>query len=785
MSSGRIIPRTPKAVVWLLAGTLLLFATRAVFAGNFFVAPDGNDANAGTADKPFATLEHARDAVRAVLARDKTHDVVVTIHGGTYALSRAVAFSLTDSPAENQRVIYQAATNESPLFTSAFPICGWRKLETLPPGFPAVAAGHLWIADVPKHPGTHGAWNFKTLYAGDKRLLRARGPGFAPTLRLKGGRMGDQDNFETLDQLNFPKGALRNWPNLADIEVLINPTHQWLVNYLPLKSVDEATGVATTALPGTYALAQVRHGAGYVPESVWVENVPEGLNQPGEWTLDSRAGNIYFWPESEAQLETVRAPALTELVRVEGANDINGTNDIPVRNLTFRGLTFCEGDRDTWTTNSIGLQHDWDMFDAPNALVRFRGAEGCVVDGCKFFRTGATALRLDLFAQHNTVENCCFSDIGLTGILLAGYGPGTKDVNHHNRIMNNIIERTGQMYLHGIGLFVWQSGSNEIAHNHIHHTPYACLVVSGVRGREFDTIANGDNLFNLEGGFHLPRDRRELQRTIRWNEIGTPRHFQDLFPFLHARGNQIVDNELNNGAQQLGDGNVAYFSATGLGNVFRRNLLYNCETTFRCDDDEFGMIITENLNLGDGGFRVKHVNMVVNNIALAPHGPAIMFGEITGQDFAVAAEAGINAVVGTNILVAERLDLTLMHKGPTKAKMIVVARDNLLSAKLPAKQKEGPGLRALRESGRDLGHIVGDPEFVDAAKYDFRLKADSPALKLGFHVIDAEGIGLLNAPALVRIRREGMPPETKNYWNTKPERWFLPATDAGETAKNK
>ncbi|MHC4727792.1 MAG: hypothetical protein ACYS17_11260, partial [Planctomycetota bacterium] len=31
---------------------------------NFFVAPDGNDENRGTLTEPFATLQHAREAVR-------------------------------------------------------------------------------------------------------------------------------------------------------------------------------------------------------------------------------------------------------------------------------------------------------------------------------------------------------------------------------------------------------------------------------------------------------------------------------------------------------------------------------------------------------------------------------------------------------------------------------------------------------------------------------------------------------------------------------------------------
>ena len=44
--------------------------------------------------------------------------------------------------------------------------------------------------------------------------------------------------------------------------------------------------------------------------------------------------------------------------------------------------------------------------------------------------------------------------------------------------------------------------------------------------------------------------------------------------------------------------------------------------------------------------------------------------------------------------------------------------------------------------GQDAHSIVADPKFVGAAEYDFRLRPDSPALKLGFHPIDASQSGL-------------------------------------------
>jgi len=44
--------------------------------------------------------------------------------------------------------------------------------------------------------------------------------------------------------------------------------------------------------------------------------------------------------------------------------------------------------------------------------------------------------------------------------------------------------------------------------------------------------------------------------------------------------------------------------------------------------------------------------------------------------------------------------------------------------------------------GHDTNSLLADPLFVDAAKNDFRLKADSPALKLGFKPIGLRSVGV-------------------------------------------
>ena len=82
-----------------------------------------------------------------------------------------------------------------------------------------------------------------------------------------------------------------------------------------------------------------------------------------------RRGKVYLWPRNDSP---VVAPQLIEFIRVEGEVDKQGPKDKPVRNLVFRGLTFKHGDRYTLAKDDAGTQHDWDMFDKDNALVRLR-----------------------------------------------------------------------------------------------------------------------------------------------------------------------------------------------------------------------------------------------------------------------------------------------------------------------------------------------------------------------------------------------------------------------------
>jgi len=123
-----------------------------------------------------------------------------------------------------------------------------------------------------------------------------------------------------------------------------------------------------------------------------------------------------------------------------------------------------------WKANT-GIQHDWEMVDKANALVRFRGAENCAVEQCRFRDSGGNAIRLNLHARKNRIESNEIRHMGQGGIMLIGYGPGRKDVNKENQILNNHIHHSGLIYWHSHAVVMWQSGNNRVANNYIHHMP--------------------------------------------------------------------------------------------------------------------------------------------------------------------------------------------------------------------------------------------------------------------------------------------------------------------------
>lgn len=693
---------------------------------DFYVSPKGSDSWSGTlsepnaprTDGPFATLERARDAVRES-GKSQSTNVLVLIREGTYRLKKTVVFGLPDSASDDSVVTYAAFPGETPVFTSGQEIGGWKKVTEALPGLPAESIGNVFEANV--------SGRFRSLYDDEGLLPRARSKGFIPP--ADGSR----------NTVHFPKGLLKNWSNVEDVEIVVRPHHAWIVNILPLETVDEKRQIARTAIDATYAMSHLHFLR--ETESCWVENVLDELDEPGEWVLNTKEGKLYLWPRNESP---VLAPQLTELIRVEGEIDKQGPRDTPVRNICFRGLTFMHGDRYQFASDDAGLQHDWDLHDKANALVRLRGTENCTIEQCRFAHSGSGAIRVDLHGQQNTICGNLIEHMGGAGILLCGYGPGTKDVNRKNLVYNNHIHHTGRIYWHSPGIMVWQSGENRIANNLVHHTPYTGIIISGCM----------TDFFTRQG--------RELGRTIRRHEIvGLPKkpELKDVRPYLHTHDNLIEYNEIHHAMEMLGDGNAIYIRGAGAGNVIRRNYVHHLvapmimQCAIRTDGGQTDTLIAENLiyKCTSQGIMLKLNTRCENNIV------ADIIAPPRGYYLALREGPMTGATIKRNIFYSSSEPCTFIDElPPGKGRTTEDRRGRGLAASKDAdtdhniyfcagnRELDRQMLEKQQRDGVDAHSLAGDPLFVDPANGDFRLQPDSPAFKLGFVPFDVSKAGLID-----------------------------------------
>jgi len=398
------------------------------------------------------------------------------------------------------------------------------------------------------------------------------------------------------------------------------------------------------------------------------------------------------------------------------------------------------------TKNDAGLQHDWDMHDRDHALFRLRGTENCVIEDCHFTHSGGGAIRIDLHGQENRISGNHIEYIGGTGILLCGYGPGKKDVNRKNLITRNRIHHTGRIYSHSPGIFVWQSGENRVANNLIHHTPYTAIIVSGCMTH-----------------FFARPDARELVRTIRWHEVGGgpgKKTLQQVRPFLHTHDNLIEYNEIHHAMEQLGDGNGIYVRGAGAGNVIRRNYIHHLvapmhmQAAIRTDGGQRDTLIAANLiyKCTSQGIMLKLNNRCENNIV------ADLIAPPRGYYLALREGPMTGAVIKRNIFYSSTEACTFIdelrpgrgkNSEDRRGRKLARARDADTDYNIYHCAANGNlGERLLEKQqgdGVDTHSLAVDPLFVDPANGDFRLRPDSPALKLGFVPIDLSKVGLRDA----------------------------------------
>jgi len=591
---------------------------------------------------PLPSLAAARDAVRASRAKGASGPVTVLIHGGVYTLAEPFVLSAEDSD-----VTYAAAPGERPVISGGQKIEGWKK----------AAKGPLWTAPAPHY--------FRQMFVNGRRAQRARTPNYG-FFRIDGPSSQDKPF-----QLKYRGNDIRKEWAGSDVEVIVMLA--WADIRMPIVKVDEEAHVAT--LTGNPRPSNKEKDARY-----YIENAPDALDSSGEWYLDRKASTVSYrpLPGEDPSRDEVIAPALTQLVRIEGKPEAGRF----VRNVAFRGLDFRytdwemtpQGYTDTQAASAIGA-----VFDAV-------GAENLAIEHCTFMHLGNYAIWLGRGSKRNQIVGNEIFDIGAGGVRVGetSLRQNEAEQNAENVIRDNHLHNLGVVYSPAVGIFVAQSSRNTVSHNHIHDLYYTAISVGWSWGYR-DTQCKGN--------------------IVEYNH-------------LHDIGHEV-----------LSDMGAIYTLGLQPGAVLRNNLIHDVAGFvyggwgIYPDEGSSDMLIENNIVYGckSAGFHQHYGanNLVRNNIFAFNKEDEIVRSR---------AEDHISFTFERNIIYYGQGRLL----GGTWAGDGYRFKQNLYydvrGSKIPL-------------TAQDTGAVIADPLFVNSGGYDFRLRPGSPALKLGFHQIDMKDVG--------------------------------------------
>ena len=257
---------------------LALFLLAVTFAAapgaEFFVSPDGSDANPGTMAQPFATIQRAQKAVRNVAG---TEPVTVNLRRGTYYLAEPVVFTPEDSGTQDNPVVYKAYEKE-PVRVS-----GGRRLSLQ---WQKHKAG-IQMANIDKAIIDSNA--FDQLFVNGERRQMARFPNRNPDAYVFDG----VTSYE-----NLCRRAV-NWKKPQTGFMHAIHIHRWGSIHYRITGFDSGKG--TLNLEGG---RQQNRTADFHKGQVMAENIFEELDDPGEWYLDRDKAVLYFYPPPGTDMQT-------------------------------------------------------------------------------------------------------------------------------------------------------------------------------------------------------------------------------------------------------------------------------------------------------------------------------------------------------------------------------------------------------------------------------------------------------------------------------------------------
>ena len=480
-----------------------------LFAGEIYVSLQGNDKNPGTKEAPFNTLNRAIKQAREWRRLNRPEvagGIYIRLEEGVYAQRNSLFLRPEDSGTSDSPTVICAVDGAHPVISGGVAVTGWKR-GCNHPAIPEKLRQKIWSAEAP----LIGNRRVET------RQMWVNGHKVQRAAQFPDGGLERMIDFNPEEQtITIPVSQSVNPKRLQNAGQLEMIVHQrWAIAILRVKSIDAKDGQAVVRFHEPESHLEFAHpwpqpviGGEKGNSSFCLTNALELLDQPGEWFQEYPSGMIYYYPQADENMETAEViiPALETLVTIDG------TLSRPVKHIQFNGITF---EHTSWMRPSyqghVTLQGGFPLLDAyklqepglpekaelenqawitrPETAICVRGAEHIDFKHCTFRHLSSTGLDYEWAVTASSVEDCQFTDIGGTALLVGAFPDGgfethipfipadVRELCSHITIRNNFISNVTNEDWGCVGIGAGYVRNMDVSHNEVCHLNYSGICV--------------------------------------------------------------------------------------------------------------------------------------------------------------------------------------------------------------------------------------------------------------------------------------------------------------------
>lgn len=491
------------------------------------------------------------------------------------------------------------------------------------------------------------------------------------------------------------QGDLPQFSRIDDIMLMMN--HCWLHERLRVKEIDYEKKLIYTDNASLFAA--------FSDEKIYLENVFEMLNKPGQWYFDKSEYLLYYIPKKGEELnqsDIVVPMADTFLIAENTANK-------HITGITFR---YCSAAYEYQITSPY--RSPWHKIETPRqgecevpGCIRFIHSQYCSVTDCRMEHIGRYGIEIAQRSAYIAVCRNQFTDLGCGAVKNyrrdAQAVRVPEDETHHVRIEDNLISGYGRLYKAAVGILLTDVHHYTVSHNEISYGEYTAVSCGWVWG--YDACENGHNEISYNYIHHIGNNSVCDMGAI---------YMLGVQPCTFIRNNvihDVVDREENGWGIYLDEGSSEI--------TVENNLVYR--------------VSTEAMHIHYG-----RNNRVVNNIFAC--GAVALLSNTRHENHT-------QLIVERNIFYSQNGRIIRIKPGEgavwadkniyySETGEIGFCRNNYEEEMVYQPFEE------WKKTGNDHFSIHDDPLLADVKNDNFELRENSPAFTLGFRKLKFDMVGI-------------------------------------------